>query len=94
MVVFTNKLLTERNLLNGIALAIKVNILSFFAAVIISVGWTYILAGYWDWDYLMYLGAFYGINISLTLLIKKWYEMYLQHKENLAFAKPQRRLKS
>lgn len=81
-----DKLLTERNLLNGIAIAIKVNIICFFAAVIISIGWNYILAGFWDWDYLMYLCVFYSINISLTLLIKKWYEKYLQRKKPLRLA--------
>ena len=83
-----DQLLTERNLLNGITIALKVNIISFFVAVLISVGWTYILAEFWDWDYLVYLCIFYGVNISLTLLIKKWYKNYLQHKENLACAKP------
>ncbi|MBP2625637.1 MAG: hypothetical protein H6Q68_348 [Firmicutes bacterium] len=84
-----DKLLNAQNLLNGIAIAIKVNIISFFAAVIVSVGWTYILFGFWDWDYLMYLCIFYSVNISLTLLIKKWYENYLERKENLTCSKPQ-----
>jgi len=76
-----DKLLTKRNLLNGLTVAIKLNIFFFIAAVIISVGWTYILAGFWDLDYLMYLCVFYGINIVLTLLIKKWYENYLHCKK-------------
>lgn len=76
-----DKLLTERNLLSGIAIALKLNIICFFATVIISVGCTYILAGFWDWGYLLYLCIFYGINISLTLLIKKWYQIYLQRKK-------------
>ena len=77
-----NKLLTERNLLKAIVIALKVNIISFVATVLISIGWTYLLTRFWNWDYLLYLCIFYGINISLTLLIKKWYENYLEHKKS------------
>ena len=76
-----NKLLTEQNLLKGIDIAMKVNIISFFVAVIISVGWTYILSEFWDLDYLMYLCIFYSVNILLTLLIKKWYKNHLHCKK-------------
>lgn len=83
-----DKLLTEKNLLKGLALAVKINIISFLVAVTISVGWTYLLAEFWDWEYLMYLCTFYSINISIALLIRKWYENYLQRKEKLAYPKP------
>jgi len=76
-----DKLLTEENLLYGIAISLTLNIICFFTTVIISFGWTYILARFLDWDYLMYLCVFYGINIFLMLLIKKWYENYLRRKK-------------
>jgi|GEM_PF-2273308 len=76
-----DKLLTEQNLLKGITIGIKINIVCFFVAVIISVGWTYILTEFLDWDYLIYLCIFYGINISIILITKKWYENYLQRKK-------------
>jgi hypothetical protein len=77
-----DKILTPQNIFKGFAIAININILSFIVSVIISIGWTYILAGFWswDWEYLLYLSLFYGMNILLTLLIKKWYYNYLQGK--------------
>lgn len=76
-----NQVLTPPNLLKGLAIALKINIFSFIAAVIIGVGWTYMFDGFWDWEYFNYLCVFYSITISLTLLIKKWYRAYLQRKE-------------
>ena len=83
-----DKLLTERNLLMGLTIALKVNVICFFASVLISIGWTYILTSFWDFDYLLYLCIFYCVNISMTLLIKKWYKTYLQRRENLACPMP------
>jgi len=75
-----NNLLTEKNLLKGITLAIKINIVSFIAAALISVGGTYILYSFLDWSQILYLCMFYGINLTLILLLKKWYQNYLQRK--------------
>jgi len=75
-----NNLLNEKNLLKGMSLAIKINIVSFIAAGIISVGDTYILYSYWDWSQILFLCMFYGINLTLILLLKKWYQNYLQRK--------------
>jgi len=74
------KFLTPQYLLKAFAITIKINILAFITAVLISVGWTYLLFGFWDWEHLMYLCIFYGINLSVTFLLKRWYEHYLQRK--------------
>lgn len=76
-----DKLLTSSNLFKGLTIAFYLNIIFFIAAVAISVGWTYQVDGFWDWEYLLYLCIFYGLNLSLTLLTKKWYENYLQRKK-------------
>lgn len=73
-------LLTPSNLIKGLRIAIHLNIIFFIGAIAISIGWTYAISGFWDWEHLMYLCILYSTNVSLALLIKKWYEKYLQRK--------------
>jgi len=79
-----NKLLTPQYILKAFDITTKINVVAFIAAVLLSVGWTYLLFGFWDWEHLMYLCLFYGVNLGATLLLKRWYENHLEQKRQLS----------
>ncbi len=78
-----DKLLTPQNLLKGFKIAIYVNLLCLIFSIFIAVVWIYMLIGFWDWEHLLYLCIFYSANIILTLILKRWYLIYLQRKKKL-----------